>query len=72
MIRLADNAKMFVYFQPVDMRKAIDGLSAIVTSCLNEAPESGDMFIFRNKRANKIKLIYWIIYYIRIEIYSTI
>lgn len=55
----AEETRIFVYFKPVDMRKAIDGLAALVINCLDETPSSGDLFIFRNKSGNKVKLIYW-------------
>ena len=51
--------RIFVYSEPVDLRKAINGLSALVASTLEESPDSGDLFIFRNRRADKIKLIFW-------------
>ena len=53
------SARIFVYFKSVDMRKAINGLSSLVISDLSESPRSGDLFIFRNRAGNKIKIIYW-------------
>lgn len=41
------------------MRKAIDGLSALIVDALDKEPTSGDIFIFRNKSGDKIKLLYW-------------
>jgi len=52
-----ESCRIFVYVHPVDMRKAIDGLSALVVSELQALPSNGDMFIFRNKRSNKTKLL---------------
>ena len=72
MLMPADEARIFIYFKPVDMRKAIDGLSSLVMSCLDESPQSGDIYLFRNKRGNKIKLIFWdrngfVMYYKRLD-----
>lgn len=68
----SDEIQLFVYNQPVDLRKAINGLSALVVTCLGESPESGDLFIFRNRRGDKVKLIFWdrngfVLYYKRLE-----
>jgi len=54
------------------MRKSFDGLSGIVQNSLRQSPVSGDVYIFINKRRNKIKLLHWtgggfIIYYKQLE-----
>jgi transposase len=45
--------------KPVDFRKGMDGLAALVTQVLAADPFAGDIFIFRAKRADRIKLILW-------------
>jgi len=45
--------------QPVDMRKSIDGLSALVADRLERNPLSGQLFIFYNRNRDKIKALYW-------------
>lgn len=45
--------------QPTDMRKKFDGLSGVVESTLGANPLSGDVFIFINKRRDRIKLLLW-------------
>jgi len=45
--------------QPVDMRKSIDGLSALVVDQLAMNPLSGHLFIFYNRGRDKIKSLYW-------------
>jgi len=45
--------------QPVDMRKSIDGLSALVADQLELNPLSGQLFIFYNRGRDKIKVLYW-------------
>lgn len=41
------------------MRKSFDGLSALVRSGLGGDPLSGDLYVFRNKRGDRLKLLYW-------------
>lgn len=51
--------QIFVYRQPVDFRKQIDGLSTIVASELGREPMDGSLYVFTNKRRDKIKLLIW-------------
>jgi transposase len=44
---------------PVDMRLGFDGLSNLVRTRLKADPLSGHLFIFRNKRADRVKVLYW-------------
>ena len=41
------------------MRKSLDGLSAMVQSEAGEDPLSGHLFLFRNRRGDRLKVIYW-------------
>jgi transposase len=45
--------------QPVDMRLGFDGLFALVRSRLQADPLSGHLFIFRNRTADRLKVLYW-------------
>jgi hypothetical protein len=45
--------------KPTDIRKSFDGLSGAVREILSEGPFSGHLFIFRNKRGDMLKLIWW-------------
>lgn len=45
--------------KPVDFRKGIDGLAALVKEQLRTDPYSGVIYLFRAKRANRVKLIFW-------------
>lgn len=45
--------------EPVDFRKSIDGLAMAVGLALGRDPMCGELFIFRNKRRNALKAIYW-------------
>ena len=42
-----------------DMRKGLDGLAALVQTVLAERPFSGDVFAFRGKRGDLLKLLWW-------------
>ncbi len=51
--------RIFVGREPVDMRKGFDGLSAIVVGVIDEDPQSGHLFVFFNKRRDKMKALVW-------------
>jgi transposase len=51
--------KVFVATQPVDFRKQADGLAALVQEALREDPWSGAIYVFRSKRADRVKLLWW-------------
>lgn len=44
---------------PVDMRRGLDGLSAIVQQSLGHSPCAGSAFIFRNRAGNRLRLLLW-------------
>jgi transposase len=45
--------------QPTDMRKSYDGLQAMVRHLLKQEPTSGQLFVFINRKATQIKVLYW-------------
>jgi transposase len=54
------------------MRKSFDGLLGLISESLSSTPVSGDVFIFVNRRRDKIKLLHWqgagfTLYYKRLE-----
>lgn len=51
--------RVFLCGEPVDMRKGIDGLSALVVGRLQRDPNAGDVFVFIGKRANRLKALCW-------------
>ena len=53
------DAPIWFYRQPVDFRKQIDGLVVLVADTLKQNPSSGQLFVFRNKQADKVKFLYW-------------
>jgi len=53
------DAHIYLYNEPTDMRKSIDGLSILIADVLAMNPASGHLFLFRNKRGDKIKALYY-------------
>jgi transposase len=51
--------RVLVAMRPVDFRKGVDGLAALVQETLAESPYSGTVYVFRSKRADRVKLLYW-------------
>jgi len=56
---LSFNAAIWLYPKPVDFRKQMDGLVMLVADHLQLNPTSGQLFLFRNRHANKIKMLWW-------------
>ncbi len=52
-------ARVFVATKPVDFRKGLDGLSAVVQEQLKLDPFGGSIFVFRSKRADRVKILVW-------------
>ncbi|WGS84987.1 IS66 family insertion sequence element accessory protein TnpB [Methylomonas sp. UP202] len=52
-------AQIWVAVVPVDMRRGLDGLSAIVQQSLGHSPCAGSAFIFRNRAGNRLRLLLW-------------
>ena len=50
---------IYIATAPVDMRKAFDGLSAIVKNGFKKNPLDGTFFVFINRTADRLKILYW-------------
>ncbi len=52
-------AKIWLCVEPTDMRKSFDTLAALVREHLQGDPLSGSWFVFRGKREDRLKILYW-------------
>ena len=59
MLSLLPGGRILVAVEPVDGRKGIDSLAGVVRSVLKGDPMSGDLFVFRTRRAGKLKILVW-------------
>jgi len=51
--------RVLIATKPVDFRKGVDGLAALVKEELKTDPFSGVIYVFRAKRADRVKLVFW-------------
>ena len=59
MISLPAGTRIWLAAGVTDMRRGMDGLAAIVQSALAENPFSGHVFIFRGRRGDLVKVLWW-------------
>lgn len=59
MLSFHTQLKVFVATDPCDLRKSFNGLWATAQECLGEDPRGGALFVFGNRRHNRIKLLYF-------------
>lgn len=55
----ASDSRVYLYCGPVDMRRSFDGLLGIVQSEFERDIQRGDLFVFINKRADRLKALWW-------------
>lgn len=72
MLSLPLPVHVYLCLQPTDMRRSFDGLCRMVREFVGADPLSGDLFVFRSKRGDRVKLLYWLgdglaIWYRRLE-----
>lgn len=72
MIGLTSHHHFHLYQKPADMRKGFDGLSGLVIQYCGRNPTDGEVYIFINKRRDKMKMLVWepggfMLYYKRLE-----
>jgi transposase len=56
---IPSSVRIFVCREPQDLRRSFDGLALAAREVLREDPQSGALFCFLNKRANRIKCLWW-------------
>ena len=64
--------RVFLCTRPTDMRKSFDGLLGMVHEFLGQDPLSGHLFLFLNRRRDRVKILFWepdglVIWYKRLE-----
>lgn len=59
MLTLSPLVRVFVAAGATDMRRSVDGLSALVVSAMELDPFSGHLFLFRNRRGDRLKILVW-------------
>lgn len=59
MLSVSAPTKIFLYNDVADLRRGYDGLASMVQDAMGKDPLSGSLFIFLNRRRNRIKLLYW-------------
>jgi transposase len=53
------SVRIYVYTEPVDMRRGFDGLALIARDAMAQDPRSGALFIFANRRTDRLKALWW-------------
>ena len=59
MFGLGPATKIYLGVEAVDMRKGFDGLAALVQDHLRHDPFSGQAFVFRGRRGDLVKIVWW-------------
>jgi transposase len=59
MLSIPSSVSIFLYTEPTDMRKSFDGLSGIVRSEFAADPTNGSLFLFINRRRDRLKILYF-------------
>lgn len=59
MIAIPSGASIYLCTSATDMRKSFDGLSGLVRSEFSREPNDGSLFLFINRRRDRIKILYW-------------
>jgi transposase len=72
MLSWPPTVKIYLGAEPTDMRKGFDSLAHLVESSMALDPLSGHLFVFRSRRGDRIKILYWdsdgyVLWYKRLE-----
>jgi transposase len=59
MISLPHPVRVFLHTPATDLRKGFDALAGLVTTAFGQDPTSGHLFLFVNRRKDRLKILYW-------------
>ena len=59
MINLPHSVRVFLHAPPTDLRKGFDALCGLITAAFGQDPLSGHLFLFVNRRRDRLKILYW-------------
>lgn len=59
MLTLGLTNQIYLCLTPVDGRKSFDGLAAVVAGHLGRDPLGGDLFVFKNRRGDRLRILAW-------------
>lgn len=59
MLSFSGSLRVMVALEPCDLRKSFNGLHALVSERLGEDPRGGALFVFTNRRRNRLKILYF-------------
>ena len=59
MLTLPPSVRGYIAAEPTDLRKSFDGLSAMVARRFGEDPLCGHLFVFRNRRGDQLRVLFW-------------
>jgi transposase len=58
-LTLGTTGRVYLAVDPQDGRKGIDSLAGVVAAALGRDPASGDLFVFKNKKGDRLKILAW-------------
>jgi transposase len=72
MLSIPSLVKVFLHVEPVNLHFGFDRLAGLAREEMGQDPLSGHLFVFRNRRGDRVKLLFWdvdglVIYYKRLE-----
>jgi transposase len=59
MLNWPSAVRIFLAARPADMRRGFDGLARMAAEVIRQDPLSGALFVFRNRRGDRLKVLYW-------------